>query len=131
IAAAAETARPRVVRPRQRGLRYEINEWNDALLMLTDADGAVDRKLLEIDSTSFAVRREWVAHRPRTAIIAIQPFAQALLRLERVEGLHRLVLMRADGTETVVDFDDPAYCIELLPGQGHDASQVRVVHETP
>src|SRR5690606_8992493 len=27
IAAGAETAAPRIVRPRQRGVRYEVNEW--------------------------------------------------------------------------------------------------------
>lgn len=131
IAAAAETAPPRIVRPRQRGIRYEVNEWNDALLMLTDADGAVDRKLLEIDPASFAVRRELVAHRAGTPIVSVLPFAEVLVRLERVEGLHRLVLMHPDGRETCIDFDEPAYLIELAPAQPYDARQVRIVHQTP
>lgn len=131
IAAGAETAPPRCVRPRRRGVRYEINEWNGSLLMLTDAEGAVNRKLLEIDPDSFAVRRERVAHRADAFLVAVRPFAAGLLRLERVDALHRLVLMRADGDETAIDFDDPAYTIELAPSQPYDAAQVRIVHQTP
>ncbi|NYT85882.1 S9 family peptidase [Pollutimonas harenae] len=130
IAAGSETVAPRLVRLRQRGIRYEINEWNNTLLMLTNADGSVDRKLVEIDAVNFDVCREWVPHRAGTSIISIHPFAYALLRLERVNSLRRLVLMRADGTEVVVDFDEPAYTIELAPSQSYDARQVRIVHQT-
>ncbi|NYT57895.1 S9 family peptidase [Alcaligenaceae bacterium] len=131
IAAGAETAAPRLVRPRQRGTRYEINEWNGALLMLTDSDGAPDRKLLEIDPETFEVCREWVQHRVGAFIIAIQPFGDALMRIERVNSLHRLVLLYNDGREVVVDFDEPAYTIKLAPSQSYDARQVRIVHQTP
>ena len=131
IAAGAETAPLRIVRPRQRGIRYEINEWNDALLMLTDADGALDRKLLEIDPSDFSVRALRVPHRAGAPIIAIRPFADALVRLERMAQLHRLVLMYPDGTETTVDFDEPAYSVEFAPSQPYEAPQVRIVHQTP
>lgn len=131
IAPGADTVLPRLVRPRQRGIRYEVNEWNGTLLMLTDAEGAPDRKLLEIDLHHFAVQREWVPHRSGISIIAVLPFADALVRLERVDSLHRLVLMYPDGRETAIDFNEPAYTIELAPSQSYDAGQVRIVHQTP
>ncbi|MEB2401584.1 MAG: prolyl oligopeptidase family serine peptidase [Alcaligenaceae bacterium] len=131
IAAGAETAPPRLLRPRRRGVRYEVDEWNGALLMLTDADGAVDGKLLEIDPESFAVRRVLVPQRAGASILAIRPFAAALARLERVDGLHRLVLRHPDGREIPVAFDDPAYVIELAPSQPYRARQVRIRHQTP
>lgn len=131
IAAGAETAPPQRVRPRRRGVRYEVNEWNNALLMLTDEDGAMDGKLLEVDPASFALRREWVPHRANTPIIAVLPFADALVRLERVDGLHRLVLLYGDGTEASIDFDEPAYVIALAPSQPYDARQVRIMHQAP
>src|SRR5690606_11606747 len=93
IAAVAETAMPRMVWPRRRGVRYEVDEWNNALMVLTNADGAHDRKLVEIESTSFSESREWVPHRAGHFIVAVRPFAQALLRVERVDGVPRLVLM--------------------------------------
>lgn len=131
IAAEAETDPPRLVRPRQRGVRYEIDEWNDALLMLTNADAAVDRKLLRLDPETLSVRDECVPHRAGVPIIAIHPFAGALVRLERVGGLRRLVLMHSDGAEIPVDFGETAYSIEVAPLQRYGAPDVRVVHETP
>ncbi len=71
IPAGAETDPPRTVRPRRRGVRYEVDEWNGALLMLTDADGAIDRKLLRLDPVSFTVRDELVPHRAGVPIIAV------------------------------------------------------------
>ncbi|THF66672.1 S9 family peptidase [Pseudothauera nasutitermitis] len=131
IAADAETAPARIVRPRRRGIRYEVNEWGDTLLMRTDADGAIDGKLLCLDPATFAVRRELVPHRAGMPILAVLPFADVLVRLERVEGLHRLVLMHPDGQEVTVAFDEPAYAIELAPAQRYEARQVRIVHQTP
>src|SRR5690606_17369763 len=93
--------------------------------------GAVDGKLLELDPQSLVPSREWVAHRAGTPILAILPFAEALLRLERKDGLHRIVLTYADGSEKSVEFDDPAYCIDLPPSPRYDALQLRIVHQTP
>ncbi len=131
IAANAETAPPRIVRPRERGVAYEVNEWRGALLMLTDADGALDRKLLSLDPVDFDIRQELVSHREGVPIVAILPFAGALVRLERENGLHRLVLLYPDGTETSVEFDEPAYAVELVPAQHYNARRVRITHQTP
>lgn len=131
IAADAETMPPRIVRPRERGITYEVDEWTGNLLMLTDADGAIDRKLLMLDPMGFDTLRELVPHREGVPIIAILPFADALVRLERRDGLHRLILLHPDGTEIPIGFDDPAYAIELAPAQSYPARQVRIVHQTP
>lgn len=131
IAAGAETERPDPVRPRQPGVRYEVNEWHDALLMLTDADGAADGKLLRLDPVTFALRDELVPGRPGVSLIAIHPFSRALVRLERAQGLHRLVLTHLDGRETMIGFDGPAYCVELPAAQPYGAREVRMLHQAP
>ncbi|WP_276808189.1 S9 family peptidase [Castellaniella defragrans] len=131
IAADAETEPPRPVRPRRRGVRYEVDEWNGALLMLTDADGAFDRKLLRLDPATLAVRDELVPHRPGVPVVAVRPFAEALARLERVDGLLRLVLMHPDGRETPIGFDEPACSLDLAASQPYGAKRVRIMRQTP
>ncbi len=131
IAADAETAPPRIVRSRRSGTRYWIDEWAGDLLMLTDADGAVDRKLLALDPVSFAERRELVPHRPGVPIVRMIPFADVLVRLERHGGLLRLVLHHLDGREIPIAFEDPAYTIEVGQDQHYDAAQIRIVHQNP
>jgi oligopeptidase B len=131
LSAADETAAPAVVWPRKAGVLYEIDEWNGGLIALTDADEAFDMSLLRLDPKDFRKLAMLVPHRPGTPILQIQPFATALARLERVDGLHRLAILRPDGSEQVIAFNDPAYAIELPPEQAYDASSVMIVHQSP
>src|SRR3546814_9547806 len=48
-----------------------------------------------------------------------------------LEGLHRLVILRADGSEQAIAFDDPAYAIELPLEQAYDAASVLIAHQSP
>src|SRR3546814_12210736 len=70
-------------------------------------------RLLRLDPKDFRTVATLVPHRAGTPILSILPFKGALVRLERAEGLHRLVILRADGSEQAIAFDDPAYAIEL------------------
>jgi oligopeptidase B len=131
VAASDETAAPRIVRPRRRGTVYEVNEWAGKLVMLTDADGAADRKLLSLDPVSFATVDELVPHTEGVPILSILPFERALVRLERRNGLHRLVLLHPDGRELPLDFDAPAFALEIVPSQTYRAREVRITFQTP
>lgn len=131
VPAADETAAPATVWPRKVGVRYEIDEWNGGLIALTDADDAFDMALLRLDPKDFQTLATLVPHRPGTPILQIQPFKSALVRLERVDGLHRLVILRPDGNEQTIAFDDPAYAIELPLEQSYAASSAMIVHQSP
>ncbi|APZ98523.1 peptidase S9 [Sphingopyxis sp. QXT-31] len=131
VAAGDESGEPRVVWPRKSGVRYEIDEWDGGLIAATDADGAFDMKLLKLDPKSFETVATLVPHRSGVPILQVQPFAAALVRLERVEGLHQLVVQRADGSADKIAFDDPAYAIELPAEQDYAAPAVLIVHESP
>ncbi|AJA08285.1 protease II [Sphingopyxis fribergensis] len=131
VPAADETGAPIVVWPRKTGVLYDIEEWDGGLIALTDAGGAFDMTLLRLYPKSFRTRGTLVPHRAGTPILQILPFSQALVRLERADGLHRIVILLPDGTERTVAFDDPAYTIELPPEQGYGASSVMIVHQSP
>ena len=131
VSAADETAAPVVVWPRKTGVLYEIDEWNGSLVALSDAGDAFDMALLRLDPGSFRTLATLVPHRAGTPILSILPFRDALVRLERVDGLHRLVILRPDGAERTIAFDDPAYAIELLPEQSYAARSVMIVHQSP
>lgn len=131
LASTNETGPLRVIQPRSKGIVYEINEWAGQLLMLTNADGALDRKLLTVNPSTFAIESELISHREGVSIISVMPFAAALVTLERQNGQHRLVLRGPDGAVHPITFEDPAYVIELIPGQAYHALQVRFVHQTP
>ncbi len=131
IPAADETGEPRTVWPRRPGVRYDIDEWNGDLVALTDRDGAFDMKLLRIDSRTLATLATLVPHRAGRPIEAVVSFEAALVRLERIDGLHQVVILHVDGSERVVGFSDPAYAIELPPEQNYASPSVMIVHQSP
>ncbi|MBJ7499282.1 MAG: S9 family peptidase [Sphingopyxis sp.] len=131
VPARDETAAPATVWPRKVGVRYEIDEWDGSLVALTDAGDAFDMQLLRLDPGDFRTLATLVPHRAGTPILQIQPFRTALVRLERAEGLHRLMILRADGSGQAIAFDEPAYAIELPGEQAYDASSVMIVHQSP
>lgn len=131
ISSRNETGLPKVVAPRQRGTQYEINEWADRLLILTNADGALDRKILSADPDTFAIESEVAPHRAAISIVSMIPFALALATLEREHGQLGLILRYPDGSERRIAFAEPAYAIDVPPGQAYDASRMRIVHQTP
>ena len=131
IRAGSEGDAPAVVWPRRPGVRYEIDEWAGSLIAATDADDAFDMKLLRLDSESFAVRDILVPHRPGIPILAMHPFADALVRLERVDGQHSVAILRPDGSEQRVAFEDPAYAIEIPADQGYATRHVLIIHQSP
>lgn len=126
-----ETAAPILVRARQPGIRHEVEEWNGGLLLLTNEDNAPDRQLLMIDPLDFSPLQTLVPPREGCAIVSLHPFARALLRIERHSCELRLVLRRPEGSETIVEFPEPAYMIEVLPQQHYEADKVRMVVQSP
>jgi oligopeptidase B len=130
---ATPTAAPTLVEPAVMGLHYDVEEWNDKLLILTDADDAVDYKLV---TTTFAKpgRANWqpfVAHQAGRFIFAIHPFADYLVREEWRDALPRLVVMTKDGKEREIGFDEAAYAISVPPAQGWTSPALAFSYQSP
>lgn len=107
---------PRIVAARQSGLRYEVDHRGDRFIILTNADGAEDFKIVEAP-VQMPGRDQWrdvVSHRPGRMIVAIAAFEHHLVRLEREDGLPRIVVRSfATGDEKAVAFPEQAYSLGL------------------
>lgn len=130
VAAEDETGAPQLVFPRRNKIRYEVEEWAGRLVILTD-ENAIDNKVLAMQPGSAAAPERLVEHRPGSQILEVFPFEKGLLRLERQEGLHQLILLRADGSETVIGFDEAAYTVSVPAGQDYAAARCRIVFQSP
>ena len=127
-------AEPRLVEPRTPGLRYSVEHWDSRLVILTNADGAVDYKLVHADPTDPG-RAGWeafVPHRPGHFITGLVATRDWLVRLERVEALNRIVVRPRDGGgEHAIAFDEEAYGLSLEGGYEFETSTLRFVYQSP
>ena len=126
-------AAPRLVAGREPGLRYELDGSGERLFIRTNADGAEDFKIVEASAAS-AGRTAWrdlVPHRRGCLILGIQAFDRFLVRLERENGLPRVVVRSlGDGVEHAVAFDEEAYSLGLSDLPEPDSAILRFVYSS-
>ena len=138
IPAADPTAEPRLVEPRTEGMLYSVTHWPaegaaGRLLILTNADEAVDFKLMwaDADQPGRSHWREAVAHQAGRFITGLAARRDFLVRLERVNANNRLVVMDQAGGEITVDFAEDAYALSLEGGYEWAAPTIRFVYQSP
>jgi oligopeptidase B len=134
IAADDPTAEPRVVEPRQAGLRYDLEHWDGRLFIRTNADGAIDFKVVTApqDDPGRANWRDWAAHQPGRYVVGIGAFEDWLVRLVRENASNSLLLTeRGTGAEHTIAFDEEAYALGLSGGYEFAATTLRFVYESP
>ncbi len=134
IPARTPTVTPRVFAAREPGLRYDIEHWNDAWYIRTNADGAVDFKVMTTTAIANTQRRHWVdflPHEPGRLIVGLGAFKNHLVRLERVNALPRIVVREKSGAEHIVAFPEEAYALALDGGYEWDTPTMRYVYNSP
>ncbi len=128
IPASEPTAAPVVVAPRERGLQYDLEEGGDIFFVLTNADGAKDFKIVTAPVAN-PVRANWtelVAHEPGRLILSVLGFQNFMVRLERKDGLPRIVVHeRATGEEHIISFDEEAFSLGLAGSYEYDTEIMR------
>ena len=132
IPADAPEAEPVLVAPRERGVEYSVDEGNGTLFILTNLD-AKDFRIVTAPVESPG-RESWtdlVPHEPGRLILGHDVLARHLVRLERVEGLPRIVVRRlADGAEHAIGFDEQAYSLGLMGGYEFDTDWLRFTYSS-
>jgi oligopeptidase B len=134
ISASNCTAPARVMQPRIDGLLYRVDRWDGRFVILTNADGAIDYKIVSVEGLdlSKARWRDLVPHRPGRFIVEMTPTRDHLARLERFDALDRIVIRsRASGEEKVLGFEEEAFALSLEPGYEYDADVLRYTYQSP
>jgi oligopeptidase B len=126
-------AQPRVVAPRETGLQYDLEEGGDIFFILTNADSAKDFKIVTapVSDLSRANWKELVPHEPGRLILSILSFKDFLVRLERKDGLPRIVVRdRASGEEHLIAFDEEAFSLGLSGSYEYDTDIMRFTYSS-
>ena len=134
IPASDPTADPRVVEPRTKGLMYDVERWEGRLLILTNADGAIDFKLVTApdEAPGRANWTDFLPHAPGCYLMGVAPFEDHLVRLERVDANHRIVIIdRKSKAEHQIPIEEEAYALALNPGYEYATSTLRFIYQSP
>ena len=132
VDAAAPEGAPRLVAPRITGERDALDhgggDADDTLFLLTNEGGAEDFKIVTapVEGPGREAWRPLVAHVPGRLILAHTVLAHHLVRLEREDGLPRIVVHRlAGGDEHAIAFDEEAFSLGVLDGYEADTTTLR------
>ncbi|MBU6372744.1 MAG: S9 family peptidase [Alphaproteobacteria bacterium] len=132
IPAATPTAKPKLFTAREPNLRYDLEHWDGRWIIRTNADGAVDFKLMTASETA-TDRKAWkdfLPHRPGTLVSGVGAVKDYLVRLERENALPRVVVRNKKGEEYTIAFDEEAYALGLEGGYEWDTTTIRYVYNS-
>ena len=124
---------PRLVAERAPGLHYEVDHRGDDFVILTNADGAVDFKIVTapVDEPGRENWRDLVPHEAGRLIVGHAAFARHLVRLERRDALPHIVVRGfADGAERAISFPEEAYSLGLGEVAEQDTAVMRFTYSS-
>ena len=129
---------PALVAERDTGVLYSVAERNGTLIILTNAGGAEDFKIVTADPAQ-PDRDHWtdlVRYRPGVLILGLLAFAEHLVRIEMADALPRIVvrdlanLDPASDDEYTIAVDEEAFSLGLIPLYEFDAT-LRYTYSSP
>jgi oligopeptidase B len=122
-----------LIAPRETNHDYQADHHEGRLIILTNEHGAEDYKLVEapIDAPGRENWRDLVPHKPGRLILDYACLKDYLVRLEREDGLPRIVIRRfADGEEHAIAFAEEAYSLGMSEGYEYDTDILRFTYSS-
>lgn len=126
-------ATPRLVARREALVLYEVEHHGEDLIILTNADGAEDFKIVTtpVAHQGRETWRDLIPHRPGVMIRFHMALARHLVRLEMEDAKPRIVSREIwTGEEHAVAFAEEAYSLGISPGFAFDTDTVRFTYSS-
>ncbi|MDB5507390.1 MAG: hypothetical protein JWR75_2028 [Devosia sp.] len=131
---AATGGDPILVAARIAGREYDVDERHGVLYIRTNADDAEDYKIVTAPAATPGAEHwvDLIPHRPGVLVLSADVTATHLLRLERFEGLPRIVIrnLKTNAEETV-GFDEEAYSLGMSLGYEFATPTWRLSYSSP
>jgi oligopeptidase B len=128
-----EEAKPRLIAAREKGVQYSVADRSDKLFILTNADGAIDFKIVvaALISPARVTWRDLIPHREGVYIIDFELYEGHLVRLERANALPAIVIRDVrSGEEHAIAFDEAAYSLDTMGGYEFETTNLRFAYSS-
>ena len=119
---------PRLIAAREEGVQYSIADRGDELFILTNADDAIDFKIVTapLASPERANWRDLIPHRAGIYVLDHDLYSGHLVRLERANALPAIVIRDLKtGEEHAIAFDEAAYSLDTMGSYEFDTTNLR------
>ncbi|MEI6203177.1 MAG: prolyl oligopeptidase family serine peptidase, partial [Enhydrobacter sp.] len=121
------------VAPREKGVRYSVDDCGDELFILTNDGGAIDFRIATapLATPDRPHWRELIPHRPGVYVMNLQLYANHLVRLERASALPSIVIRDLrTASEHTIAFDEAAYSLDSIGGYEFDTTTTRFAYSS-
>ena len=121
-------ARPRLVTAREDGVQYSAADRGDLIYILTNADEAIDFKIVTapLNASERANWRDLIPYRPGVYVLDFELYASHLVRLERKDALPSIIIRDLRSNEEhAIAFDEAAYSLDTLGGYEFETTNLR------
>ena len=121
-------APPVLIAAREEGVQYSANDRGDQLYILTNADGAIDFKVVTapLAAPDRAHWRDLIPYREGIYVLDVELYAGHMVRLERANALPAIVIRDLNGGEEhAIAFDETAYSLDTMGGYEFETTNLR------
>ena len=121
-------ATPRLVAAREKDVQYSVNDRGDQLFILTNADGAIDFKIMTapLDAPERKNWRDLIPYREGIYVLDVELFSGHMVRLERANALPAIVIRDLErGEEHAIAFDESAYSLDTFGSYEFETTNLR------
>ena len=128
--------KPAVIQPREAGIEYSVEHQAERFLILTNADKALDFKIVTApcDAPQRHNWQDWLAYRAGIMVLDIYVCEHWVMWLEREDALPRIRYCKASApaeSAAVITFEQEAYALSLEPLAEYATDSFRFSYQSP
>ena len=126
-------AEPTLIEPRTDNLEYSVEHQNDRFLILTNADNAIDFKIIET-KVNQPGREHWtdlVPHKAGNMVRSVEAYQDWFIWLVVENALPKICYARNNDDFHSIDFKEEAYSLSLDTHYEFNSHSIRVGYSSP
>ncbi|RDW14953.1 S9 family peptidase [Oceanobacillus chungangensis] len=119
---------PKLVDERKHGVIYDVEHWEDDLLILTN-ENALNFQLLRCPLDNPGLREPVINYDGKRFLQAVYPFRDALLIFGREKGMTQIWRFH-DGKLEQFAWDEPIYTVSVVGNQSYTTTEVLIEYQS-
>ncbi len=133
IPTASPEDEPKLIQPREEGLEYSVEHQGDRFVILTNADGADDFKIVETPIATPGKERwsDLIPYQQGRMIVSIDAYRDWLIWMERANALPIICFMGNDKKVQTISMDEEAYALGVAASPEFDRDMFRFTYSSP